>query len=123
VSENITHETETPLKPEGLKPEDIEKLLEKAKDTEWKYLLKLREWARQGPAYTNYAEFSILYGEAETVKIREWDSGYPYERGWEYIIIPKTVPTVVLWEHETDEAVRKVVYVFTKDGWKEVEVQ
>jgi hypothetical protein len=119
VSENI-HETETP---EQLKPEDIEKLLEKAKDTEWKYLLKLREWARQGPAHTDYAEFKIVYGEAETVKIGEWDSGYPYERGWKYLLIPKTVPVVVLWEHVTDERQDTRIYVFTKDGWKEVEVQ
>jgi hypothetical protein len=110
------------IKLEEITSEEISRLLERARETEWKYLLRVREWVRQGPAYTDYAEFKIVYGEAEEIKVREWDSGYPYERGWEYIIIPKTVPVVVLWEHVTDERQDTRIYVFTKDGWKEVEV-
>jgi len=107
---------------EELTPEQIEKLLEKAKETEWKYLLRIEEWSRQGPAYTDYAEFELVYGKADRVKLEDWDAGYPYAAGTTYLIIPKTVPTVILWRHVTDEATKEVLYIFTRDGWKEVEV-
>jgi hypothetical protein len=108
--------------PKEITPEQIEKLLEKAKETEWKYLLRLEEWARQGPAYTDFAEAEIIYGEAERVKLGSWDSGYPYASGVEYLIIPRTVPTIILWTHVTDEGKTEKIYIFTSDGWKEVEV-
>ena len=108
---------------EKIAPEEIARLLEKAKDTEWKFLLKLRTWARQGTGWhTDYAEFNILFGEAEEVVLERWDAGYPYSAGEDVLIIPKTVPVVVLWEHVSDDNKTATVYIFTKDGWKEVEV-
>jgi hypothetical protein len=108
-----------------IKPEEIGKLLEKAKDAEWKFLLKLERWARQGSAYDDTAEFEIVYGDAEEVVVREWDSGYPYTAGEDVLLIPKTIPVVVIWRHyeDTGNGVHrsKIVYIFTKDGWKSVE--
>jgi len=113
---------EEQIKPEKLTQETIRKLIEKAKETEFKYLLKIEEWARQGGAYTDYAEFETLYGDIGVITLEEWDAGYPYARGAEYLIIPKTIPVIILWKHVTDESKRKIVYIFTKDGWKSVEV-
>ena len=114
--------SENESKPEKITPEQIIKLLDKAKDTEWRYLLKIREWARQGSAYTDYAESQVIYGEAERVTLERWDAGYPYATGEDVLIIPKTVPVIVIWEHVTDQSIRRIVYVFTSDGWKEVVV-
>ena len=110
------------IKPEEITPEEVGRLLERAKETEWKYLLKLSEWARQGSAYTDFAEYKVVYGEADEVVLERWDAGYPYAAGRDILVIPKTVPVVVLWEHVTDERQDTRIYVFTKDGWKEVEV-
>jgi len=115
-------QTQTP-ELEKITPEDIKRLLEKAKDTEWRYLLKIEEWARQGTGWhTDYAEFEIIHGEADLVRIGSWDAGYPYERGIEYLIIPKTVPVIIRWEHVSDDWRTTKLYIFTRDGWKEVEV-
>jgi hypothetical protein len=109
--------------PAEITPEQIKSLLEKAKETEWKYLLRIEEWARQGTGWhTDYAEFKVLYGEADMVKLGSWDSGYPYEIGTEYLIIPKTVPVVIGWEHVSDDTSTMIIYIFTKDGWKQVDV-
>lgn len=91
---------------------------------EAKYLLKISTWYRQGSAYTDTARFEIIYGEAETILISEWDEGYPHRRGKDYIVIPKTVPVIILWtnkydyESESGETIK--AYIFTSEGWKEV---
>jgi len=114
------------IEPEKLTPEMIKELLEKATPVETKYLLKLRRWARQGGAYDDYAEFEVVYGEAEEVTLEEWDSGYPYARGEDVIVIPRRVPTVIYWKHYEDkgdgEMKTRIIYIFTKDGWKSVEL-
>jgi hypothetical protein len=111
---------------EEITPETIGKLLQKAKDAEWRYLLKLRQWARQGSAYDDVAEYEVVYGEAEEVILERWNPGFPYAAGEDVLIIPKKVPTIVVWRHYEDTGngpiSRKVVYVFTRDGWKSVEV-
>ena len=114
--------TEEQIQPEEITPETVKELLGKAKDTEWRYLLKISEWSRQVPAYTDFSEIEVVYGEVEKVVLERWDDGYPYAAGEDILIIPKTVPVVILWRHVTDENVTKVIYVFTKDGWKSVEV-
>jgi hypothetical protein len=119
VSENTT-----PKEIEEVTPETIKKLLEKAKDTEWRYLLKIHDFVRRG-RYTDYAEFEVIYGEANLVKIEVEQHGEEYEES-KYIVVPKTIPVILIWEtveHYGDERVeRKLAYIFTKDGWKQVDV-
>jgi len=110
---------------EKMTPEDIKRLLEKAKDTEWRYLLKIEEWARQGSAYDDVAEFEVVYGEADLVRLEDYDAGYPGVAGTEYLVVPKTVPVIILWRHYQDygngSKSTRIVFIFTKDGWKYVE--
>jgi hypothetical protein len=118
------------IEPQEITPEQIQKLVEKAisegKD-ETRYLLKLQVWHRQGPSYEDEADFKVIYGEAEEVKVKEWDEGYPYRRGVDVIIIPKAVPTIVIWRHkwdyDLDRGESETVYVFTSDGWKKISVR
>jgi len=115
--------SENELKVEELKPEDIGGLLERARDTEWWHLLKIREWVRQGSARTDYAEFQTVYGEVDVIKLEEHGIGYPFEIETEYLVIPKTLPVIIRWDHVTDNKQTTIIYIFAKDGWKEVVVQ
>jgi len=95
--------------------------------TESKILLVLKEWRRQGSSYVDEQRVEVIYGEADMVELREFDEGYPYRRGREVVIIPKTVPTIVRVEYRTNTVnppiYSEVIYVFTKDGWKRVDVR
>ena len=83
----------------------IVKLLEKASDTEWKYILKLQIYV--GDSY------EVLHGDACFITTNAEDNDY-----LEKIVIPKTMPVIIKHRHKTEE----VVYVFTKDGWKTVNI-
>jgi hypothetical protein len=118
------------IQPQELKPEQIKELYEKAVKegrVEALYMLKLHRWARQGTSYIDKADFEIIFGEAEEVVIHEWDEGYPYRRGVDVIIIPKTIPVVILWFHKwdygEDRGGREIAYIFTSEGWKSVTVE
>jgi hypothetical protein len=94
--------------------------------SEAKFLLTIETWYRQGPAYTRYRSFKVIYGEVDEVLLERSCDSYPYDCYENYIIVPKSVPAIVLVEEE-DETVdppvsRKELYVFTKDGWKRVEI-
>jgi hypothetical protein len=129
MSETQTSNPETQIEPQELTPEQIKQLVEKAisegKD-EARLLLILEKWVRQGSSYVNDADFEVIYGEAELVEFGEWDAGYPYERGKKYIVIPKTMPTIVrwwhVWDYGEDRGETETIYVFTSDGWKSVKV-
>jgi hypothetical protein len=118
--------------PEPITSEELEKLVKEVLDhperypTEAKLLLVLREWQRQGPSYVDEQRVEIIYGEAERVILEEFDEGYPHRRGTEFVLIPRTVPVVVLVEYRTDTVNPPIneltLYVFTKDGWKKVQV-
>jgi hypothetical protein len=122
----IQPENEAKTKTEEIKPETLKDLLGKATPTEWRYLLVIRRWSRQGSAYDDYADFELLYGEAEEIVIEEWNAGYPYSSGEDVLVIPKKVPVIILWKHVEDTGTgvkkKKMIYIFTKDGWKSVEV-
>jgi len=118
------------IQPQELKPEQIKNLIELAEKEnriEGRYLLKLSTWSRQGSSYSDDADFDIIHGNAEYILIREWDEGYPYRKGFDYMIIPKTIPVVILWRHSWDydldrgESVN--VYIFTTEGWKSIRVK
>jgi hypothetical protein len=123
MSEN---KLENKVEVEEIKPETLKDLLGKATPTEWKYMLILEKWDRQGGAYTDYADFEILLGKADIIEIEEWDSGYPYTAGEKCLVVPKTVPVVILWYSGQDYGDglkrKREIYVFTRDGWKRVEV-
>jgi hypothetical protein len=117
---------------EVLLPEDIRKLVEQVLQepdrykTEAKLLLVLKEWRRQGPSYIDEQRVEIIYGEAEEVILEEFDEGYPHRKGTIFALIPKTVPVVVKVEYRTNTVNPPIdemtLYIFTKDGWKKVEV-
>jgi len=118
------------IEPQELKPEQIKQLIELAQkegETEARFILVLEEWRRQGESYEDKAEFSVIFGEADIVKIEDIDEGYPYRRISKYLVIPKTVPTIVLWhskwDYDLDRGESMVVYVFTSEGWKSISVK
>jgi len=59
---------------EELTPEKIKELVERASPLEQKYLLILKAYGRQGPAFDNYQKFEIIYGEADIIELNCWDT-------------------------------------------------
>jgi len=115
------------LEPRELTPEMIKELVEKASPTDFKYLLKLRLGKRKsgcGYVYRWWSNIETLYGDAEIFKLSEI---YFDECTWEeeILVIPKTVPVVIMNEFRSDEP-RDTnfteIFVFTSDGWKSVRV-
>jgi hypothetical protein len=94
--------------------------------TEARLILTIKKWHRQGPAYIDEQRVSIIYGEVEEVELEEFDEGYPYRRGAEIALIPKTVPVVVMVERKdntTSPVINEAtIYIFTSEGWKSVRV-
>ena len=83
----------------------IVELLKKASDTEWKYLLKLQ--IRVNDSY------ETLYGLADYITCDNEDDDY-----LEKIVVPRSLPIVIRHRHKNEE----VFYIFTKDGWKTVNI-
>jgi hypothetical protein len=130
MSQVETTQTETSIEPKELTLDEIKNLVLKAieeKRIEARYILVIEEWIRQGPSFEDSADFEVVYGEAYKVELMEWNEGYPYRKGHKYLLIPKTVPVVVLWRHkwdyETEVGEFQKIYVFTSEGWKEVKVK
>jgi hypothetical protein len=129
-SETQIQEKTQEIEPQELTHEQIKELYEKAVSEgrlESRYLLKLETWVRQGSAFDDKADFEVIYGEVGIIELGEWNEGYPHRRGTRYLIVPKTVPAIILWynkwDYETDIGEREVVYVFTSEGWKKILVQ
>ena len=118
-------ETQTELKPEQIK--QLIELAQREGRLEGRYLLKLSTWRRQGSSYEDKADFEIILGEVDSITIKEWDEGYPYRCGEDTLIIPKTLPVIILWRHRWDYGLDRgeaaVVYVFTTEGWKSISVK
>jgi hypothetical protein len=109
-----------------IKPEELKRLLEKATPAETKFLLFLSRSVRPGTSFYEREDFEVIYGHVEEVKIA-WHYNYPHDDSSEYLIIPKTVPTIIRWWHRwdfgNDRGYKEAVFIFTPDGWKEVEVK
>lgn len=107
----------------------VRKLIEEARkrEPESKYILELSEYSRQGGAFTDYQRFKIIVGDAEVVERACWDAGYPYRKGCDYFIIPKTVPTVVeveKYDGTVDPEQYELGYwIFTAKGWVYVRIK
>ena len=118
-------ETQTELKPEQIK--HLIELAQREGRLEGRYLLVLQTWRRQGSSYEDKADFEIILGEVDSITIREWDEGYPYICGEDTLIIPKTLPVIILWFHKWDYGTESgeivKAYIFTSEGWKSVTVK
>jgi hypothetical protein len=118
------------IEPQEVTPELIKKLVEKAisdgKD-ETMYLLKLETWFRQGSSFDDSASFDVIFGDVDIIELKEWNEGYPYRKGHTNLLVPKTVPVVVIWrnrwDYGEDSGEREIVYVFTSEGWKKILVR
>jgi hypothetical protein len=92
---------------------------------EAKFILRLRtDFRRGGCGWVYLYEYSykVLYGNVDEVLI--YRSEFNCDVNEYRILIPKTVPTVVLYKyHDDDPDVRDhvVIYVFTGSEWKSVE--
>jgi len=95
--------------------------------SEARYLLMLEEWSRQGEAFDDYQKFEVIHGDADVIELESFDEGYPYRKGRKVVIIPRSIPVVVRVER-FDNTISPVIYeeylyVFTKDGWKRIDVR
>jgi hypothetical protein len=106
--------------------ETLERLLEKAEDAETRYLLFLTTNNRPGPSFTDVATYQVVLGEVIEIEL-DRVYNYPHCDSRRYLIIPKTIPVVIdyyhKWDFGSDQGEKEIVYIFTKDGWKRVEVK
>ena len=115
------------LSREQLSEDQIAKLISKVKKEgsfEAYYILFLNEWNRPGSSFTDYGEFTVLYGEIEKIFM---DSYYDYPTTNEtiYAIIPKTKIVVILFKDANDYNGKlekhETLYVFTyHKGWESI---
>jgi hypothetical protein len=93
---------------------------------EAKYLLRLQRWIRQGSAFDDKAVFEVAFGEVDVIVLKEWDEGYPYRKGEDVVLIPRTVPVVVVWknywDYGTERGTKQSIYVFTGSEWKRIDI-
>jgi len=93
---------------------------------EAKLLLKLSVWHRQGSGFIDEAFYQIIYGDADEIILEEWDSGYPYTKGEEIVLVPRSIPVVILHRVVEDYGELEIcdtVYVFTNKGWVSVPIR
>jgi len=94
--------------------------------SEAKLILVLETWHRQGEAFVDSQSYEIIEGKCEEVVLEQWDEGYPYRSGCKVALIPLTVPTIVDFYSYTDTTDpprrKRVLYIFTAQGWKSVKV-
>jgi len=95
--------------------------------SEAKYLLEIEWWYRQGPSYRDEQRYEMIYGDVDVITVEEWSEPYPYRRGGKDIIVPKSIPVVVLVRRIDDTVDPPIneehLWVFTRDGWKSVRVR
>ena len=114
---------------ENLTEEEVKKLVQRAiseGSEESTYLLRIEEWNRPGDSFTDYGEFKVIYGNAETVLVdKEYD--YPTTNKNTYIVIPKTKVVIIFFEegdnYEGKTTTHARLYVFNyRDGWRNLEL-
>jgi len=108
--------------------ETIERLLEKAKPEEWKYVLKLKLLRRIpgcGWKYLYGWDLEPMYGEVDIVTLKRIEH-YDCTVETELLVIPRTVPTVVKlleWDDDPQVADKIIFYIMTHEGWRSVETE
>ena len=92
--------------------------------TEAKLLLKLEIKNRRGGCGYRYlysTNIEILYGKADEIILSK--SEFNCDVAEDIVIIPKTVPTVILERYHDDNPEVNdyvIIHVFTLDGWKSI---
>jgi hypothetical protein len=125
IENQVQVETSNPETQTTLTEQEIKKLIEQAKPTEWKYLLKLNLEGRSsgcGYIYLFGDAMSVLFGDVKKVILKDIEDS---NCGWkeELLIIPETVPVVLAvhhWDESPDYHDYIDIYVFTTEGWKVV---
>jgi len=89
-------------------------------------ILVLEEWDRCVGAFTDKRTVEVIHGEVEKIILEEYVTSFPHTWGRVFVLIPKTVPVIVL-ERTVDDTTapvidETVVYIFTKRGWKRIKV-
>jgi len=105
---------------------EIKELIKNASPVERRFLLELKLQRRVrgcGYVYLFRDVLEIPYGDAEVLELSKITENCLEEK--EILVIPKTVPAIVVVEHHDDDpSVRKTtdVYIFDKEGWKKTTV-
>jgi len=106
--------------------DEIKELVKNASPTERKYLLELKLQKRTrgcGYVYLFHDTLDVVYGDAEVLELSKSFDNCLDER--EVLVIPKTVPVIVVVEHhDEDPSVREStdIYIFDREGWKKTTV-
>jgi hypothetical protein len=117
------------LSKEQLSEEQIRELVSKASKEgihEAMFILVLNEWNRPGSSFTDYGEFTVLYGEIEKIFMHHvYD--YPTTNEYVYAIIPKTRMVILLykWGNDYQGKLQKYakLYIFSfHEGWKSIDL-
>jgi len=103
----------------------VKEVMEKG-EWESRFLLILDTQSRPGGMFCDRTDYQVLYGEVEEVELDSYEN-YPHASGTTWLIIPKTVPVVIRYWHRDDLSGSwhewQRIYVFTKEGWKSIEVK
>ena len=117
------------MEAQKISSEELRKIVEEVeKKGNWesRFLLILDTQSRPGGMFCDRTDYEILFGEVEEVELSR-HYNYPHENSVEYLIIPKTVPVVIRYWHRDDLSGNwnewERIYVFTKEGWKWLEVK
>ncbi len=125
--ERMSEEEE--LSNDKLNEEEIKELVKRAMSSgvhESMFILVLSEWNRPGASFTDHGEFTVLYGEIETIEL-DHVYNYPTTNEYVYAILPKTRTVVIL--HESGDNYQgkmqryQKLYVFSYAvGWKSLDL-
>ena len=112
-----------------LDEKEVKSLIEKALNEghhESMFILVLSEWNRPGSSFKDKAEFTVLYGEIETILLDHYYD-YPTTDNYTYAIIPKTRTVVILFKWNNNYKGKleeqEVLYIFSYSyGWKSIDL-
>ena len=122
--------SEKEIKP--LSKEELAELIKKVIENPEKYpeeaklILILEITNVDGSAVVVEESYEVLYGCVEEVILEEYEPDtVPRTKEKKIALIPKRVPTIVLFRHKTDSVnesyAYSVIYVFTGEKWVSVE--
>jgi len=109
--------------------EQIQELAKQALESgkeEARFILRLTRGRRPGPSFYYRSDWKVVEGKVDEVVIDHLYD-YPTQDDEVVLVIPKAIPTVLIYEHEwdygeQDQGSQKTVYVCGSNGWRSVEV-
>ena len=104
------------VKVRELKEKEIIELAEKTDEVEARYFLRLSydNW------YNFYNNFEVILGEVKELKMSTKRQGN-YET-IEYLLVPQTMPVIVLEKGYDQHSEWITAHVFTQSGWKKIQI-